>query len=321
MIVLLLISAFFSASLYRVSLQQINGSFKRQSEIIVQTPELRYLAGNEKFRGVWKEAYSDATKKLLINLFVMNLFVLAMGGLLSYLFAKRTLEPIEEANESQSRFTADASHELRTPISVMKSEIEVALKDKNLTTKEAREVMNSNLEEIDRLTNMIDALLSLSRLDAEKIETEPVNINKLLLAKSKQLEKLAKEKSITITVDKNVTSAKTNYEYLSQSIGILIDNSIKYCPEGSKIEISSYYDGNKTYIIVSDNGPGIKVSEREKIFNRFYRGDSSRSKHKVDGLGLGLSLAKIIVEKLSGEIYHEDSDRKGATFVIRLPKA
>jgi two-component system sensor histidine kinase CiaH len=321
-LVLLLISSFFSASLYRVSQQEINSSFKRQANVIKQTPQLRYLANDDKFIRAWDEAYDTANKKLLLSIFTMNAFVLVMGGLLSYLFARRTLDPIEKSHNSQKSFTADASHELRTPISVMKSEIEVALRDKKLTLSEAKEVLNSNLEEVNRLTTMIEALLNLSRLEAEDV----ISINKLSIKNSvessvKNFSKLAKDKKIIINTDLKDLNAKSNEDYIVQVFSILIDNAIKYSPENSTINVSSALENNKLVIRFIDEGKGISDKEKDKIFNRFYRGDSSRSKSNVDGLGLGLSLAKQILSKMNSEISVNNNKPKGSIFIVKLPKS
>ncbi len=321
-LVLLLISSFFSASLYRVSQQEINSSFKRQADVIKQTPQLRYLANDEKFIRAWDEAYNTANKKLLLSIFTMNAFVLVMGGLLSYLFAKRTLDPIEKSHNSQKSFTADASHELRTPISVMKSEIEVALRDKNLNLIESKEVLNSNLEEVNRLTAMIEALLNLSRLEAEEvIRIKNISIKNSIDLSVKSFSKISKDKKIIIKTDLQALNAKSNEDYLTQVFSILIDNAIKYSPNNSNINIVSNFENNKIVIKFMDEGKGIPDKEKEKIFNRFYRGDSSRSKSNVDGLGLGLSLAKQILSKMNSEISVTKNNPKGSIFIIKLPKS
>lgn len=321
-LVLLLISSFFSASLYRVSQQEINSSFKRQANVIRQNPELRYLANDDKFIRAWQEAYDVANKKLLLSLFSMNIFVLVMGGLLSYLFARKTLEPIEKSHNSQKSFTADASHELRTPLSVMRSEIEVALRDKKLSASDAREILQSNLEEVNRLTVMTEALLNLSRLEAEDvIVTGNISIKKPIEGVVKNFKKLAKDKDLTIKTNLEAINVKSNEEYLSQVFSILLDNAIKYSHEKSEINITSKQENNKVVVRFYDQGQGVSGSEKDKIFNRFYRGDSSRSKSKVEGVGLGLSLAKQILVKMNSEISVSDNKPKGSVFAVKLPKA
>lgn len=319
-LVLFLICGFFSATLYRVYLQQINSSFSYQTEVIRSTPELSYLLNSSKFRASIQESYNRATGEILKNLFIMNIFVMSLGGILSYSFAKKTLEPIEKAHQSQARFSSDASHELRTPISVMKTEIEVALKNKNLKLDEAKEVLNSNLEEVDRLTRMINTLLSLSRLQAEEIKLSKVNLNKLSDEVIVNYKNLTEEKDIKINKDLNATILKSNKEYLGQAISILLDNALKYSPQGSIVTIKSFFESDKVQISVNDQGYGVKPEDQAKIFDRYYRGEVSRSKNNVDGVGLGLSLAKEIITKLNGQLTLEESSAKGSVFAIRLPK-
>lgn len=321
-LVLFLICGFFSTTLYRVYIQQLNSSYNRQMGIIGSTPELSYLLNSSKFRASIQDSYNKATDEIIKNLFLMNMFVMSLGGILSYSLAKKTLEPIEKAHQSQARFSSDASHELRTPISVMRTEIEVALKNKSLSLNDAKEVLTSNLEEVDRLSRMIDTLLSLSRLQAEEVQLTKFSLEKLSDEIISDYANLSKEKDIKIVKDLRQITIKSNKDYLGRAISILIDNAIKYSPEGSTVTIkSSIESNNRVHISVTDQGSGIKPKDQAKIFDRFYRGEESRTKNNVDGVGLGLSLAKEIITKLKGQIVLRDTSTKGSVFTIYLPKA
>ncbi|MFO0920395.1 MAG: HAMP domain-containing sensor histidine kinase [Candidatus Saccharimonadales bacterium] len=290
--------------------------------IIGSTPELSYLLNSSKFRASIQDSYNKATDEIIKNLFLMNMFVMSLGGILSYSLAKKTLEPIERVHQSQARFSSDASHELRTPISVMRTEIEVALKNKSLSLNDAKEVLTSNLEEVDRLSRMIDTLLSLSRLQAEEVQLTKFSLNKLSDEIISDYANLSKGKDIKIVKDLELITMKSNKDYLGRAISILIDNAIKYSPEGSTVTIKSSIESNhKVHISVTDQGSGIKPKDQAKIFDRFYRGEESRTKNNVDGVGLGLSLAKEIVTRLKGQIVLQETSTKGSTFAIYLPKA
>lgn len=320
-LILLVISAFFSANLYRISIQEVDQSFARQSAIINSSPRLSQLTLDPEFNRVRHDAYEDAKAKLLASLLFTNMIIITIGGALSYLFARKTLQPIEEIHEAQVRFTADASHELRTPISVMRSEIEVANKNKNLTVEEAREVFSSNIEEIDRLTLLINSLLQLARLEDETVDRKPVKLNAIFSEVENNMAKLAAAKKIALQFTNTNTKVLCNSEYTTQAIGIIVDNAIKYSPEKSKVNVNSTSAGNTVYIDISDEGTGIEAKDVQKIFERFYRADNSRTKQRVEGHGLGLSIARAIVEKQGGKLELATTSKRGTTFRISLPQA
>ncbi|MCA9333272.1 hypothetical protein KDA00_05375, partial [Candidatus Saccharibacteria bacterium] len=290
-LILLVISAFFSANLYRISIQEIDHGFQRQSEIINSTPRLRQLNKTPEFIKIRQDSYNDTKEKLLINLFVINTAILVVGSFLSYIFAKKTLIPIEESHRAQAQFTSDASHELRTPISVMRSETEVALKSKNLSVKEAREVMESNLEEINRLTILINNLLQLAQLEDGQVTRTSLKLKTLFSHISDTFKKTADDKKISINFPKTQEKIYASKEHAEQLIGIVLSNAIKYSPENSKIDVSVKPANNIVNIDIKDQGIGINKNEAKRIFERFYRADKSRSKQGIEGYGLGLSIA------------------------------
>jgi len=255
---------------------------------------------------------------LSIELIYINILVLATGGIGSYYLARRSLRPIERAHDAQSRFTSDASHELRTPLAVMKTEIEVALRDKEATSDELREVLSSNLEEVDKLSKLSEMLLSLSRLEHNKLELKPINLAKI----AHNIVKDSNLPASRLEIDSpKILMANGNETAVSDLIKILIDNALKYSPEKSQISISLSKSGQGPKFEITNSGPGIHPDKINHIFDRFYRADTSRTGGKKGGHGLGLALAKNIVELHNGELSVDSVINKKTSFTFILHPA
>ncbi len=319
--IIMAISIFFSANIYQVSVAEFNRDYARQQSLLDRSQVLppsqdavnRFLAARQ-------QQYAEAKDRILVRLIIINCAIFVSGGLLSYYFARRTLQPIEEAHEALERFTADASHELRTPITVMQTEIEVALSDPDLTVTEAREQLESNLEELAKLTQLSEGLLRLAQLDKNSMTQTKSKIAPIITAAVEHLQPLADKKNISIDHSPNVDAQiQANQSSLSEALIIIIENAIKYSPEGSFVRIQAKKEGQKVTISVIDHGSGIKKSEQAHIFDRFYRSDKARTKQSTPGYGLGLSIAKNIVELHHGTISVESKLHKGSTFKVSLP--
>jgi heavy metal sensor kinase len=231
-----------------------------------------------------------------------------------------TLARVEQAFEQLRRFTADASHELRTPLTAMRSVGEVALQSER-QPRHYRDVIGSMLEEVDRLTNLADSLLTLTRADSGKIELKPqaVDLGELAAAVAEQLRILAEEKHQALALDGNGRAqAWGDAELLRLALTNLVHNAIKYTPPGGTIQlrVQSLPDAMAA-IEVRDTGPGIPVEERELIFERFYRLHAARSSA---GAGLGLAIARWAVTANNGRIAVESGGGGGSVFRIVLPQ-
>lgn len=259
---------------------------------------------------------SSSESKLSLQLLYLNVFVLVVGGLGSYLLAKRSLRPIQKSHEAQSRFTSDASHELRTPLAVMKTEIEVALRDKDASKKNLKEVLSSNLEEVNKLSKLADMLLSISRLESGEIQLSPVKLEKVLKSVVKEFNNL--DRNFTISV-KSKPTIIANETAITDLIRILIDNAVNYSPNKSTIDIELSADEEFARLSITNVGQGIEPSKIPYIFERFYRADSSRTNGAHKGYGLGLALAKNIVNIHHGEIIATSTPGEETTFVTLLP--
>lgn len=262
----------------------------------------------------------EAKTRVLFNLAVINLTVLFISGAGGYFLAGRTLKPIEEMVEDQKRFVSDASHELKTPLTAIKSEIEVNLRDKKMKIGQAKELLKSNLEEVEKMQKLSNYLLSLSRYQQgkTKIKLEKIDLGKAALSAIDKEVPLAKAKKIKISSKVKKIFIKGDLTSIEQLTGIFLDNAIKYSPSGKKVIVSVYKKGKNAFLSIKDFGIGIRASEIPFIFNRFYRSDLSRSKIKADGYGLGLSIAKNIVSMHHGDIKVSSKLSKGSEFVVKF---
>jgi len=258
---------------------------------------------------------TQAAGQMILSLVYINLVILVAGGLGSYFLARRTLRPIEEAHEAQSRFTSDASHELRTPLAAMKAELEVNLRSAHLSEAESRELMESNLEEVNKLIELTQMLLQLSRLDFNKMDREPIDIVEVLNEKMKLYKTASKRFDITA---RKKAVAIANEPAISELIGVLIDNALKYSPKGSKISIRVFVKRLMVGFQIHNTGTPIPEDKLTKIFDRFYRLDSSRTNGGENGYGLGLSIAKKIIDIHHGDL-QVSSGEEGTTFTFYLP--
>ena len=330
-LVVMIISLMFSAIVYLISFHEISIFNTNQSMALRHLPQVRIapddigpgfdIQGFEDLRQTQLNALKD---KMVRNLILTNLIILVLAALASYNFARITLQPIEEIMDLQNRFTADASHELRTPLAAIGLETEVALRDKKFNLPEAKKLLKSNLEEIEKLERLANGLLELAQY--QTIQTNPIQMEYEIMPLREIVDEvvakvvpLAQAKKIKIIPQVKDSFIKCDKNRIVELMTILLDNAVKYSPESKKIWVKTEIARKYALISVQDQGVGIKASDIPYIFNRFYRADQSRSKEKYAGYGLGLSIAKQIVELHHGEIKVESLIGKGTTFTIKLP--
>ncbi len=226
-----------------------------------------------------------------------------------------------EASIRQIRqFSADASHELRTPLTITKGETELALR-KERTPEAYREVLESNLEEIDRMSRIVDELLFLSRADLGeiKIAKEPVQLEHLIQEIQHQAQILGKDREVeTVIRHLEPTEVAGDEWRLRELLLNIVDNAVKYSQENGQIEITLERTDNMAKLSVKDNGIGISPDDQKMIFDRFFRSDAARA-HAQKGTGLGLAICKWIAESHQGNIQVESTQGQGSRFTITLP--
>ena len=321
--IMMVISLAFSFGLYQISIKELDRGLRRQSDTLLGGPRLRqFITDLSQINISHQQELEQSKSSLKWQLLFINIGILVGGGILSYGLARRSLKPIEKAHQAQSRFTADASHELRTPLAVMQTEIEVALMDPKLTLKDAKQQLISNLEELAKLTGLTQGLLQLAKLDNNSLAKANINLNEVIKSVIKQAKPRADKKAISIT-----TKLSVNLKVAADKIAIeealltILDNAIKYSPEKSVISVDSTKHGDHALINVKDSGIGIGEEDLKHIFERFYRADTARSNQGNHGYGLGLAIAKNIIDLHSGEITATSQLNAGSTFTIKLPLA
>lgn len=315
------ICIFFSISIYQISTQEVNRGIRGQGRPSIVELE---MDSQRQLRQIEHESrISEANERIFSRLFFINILIFIIGGILSYYFALKILKPIEDAKEAQSRFTADASHELRTPITAMRTETEVALMNKKFSDKDIKELLKSNIEELDKLSALTNDLLSLSNYDssAKDFIKNNFNVSKLIDDVYVTVDPLAKSKNIKIIlkIDNNI-NINADYKRIKELVTILIDNAIKYSPNDSIVNVNARKNKNNLFLSVKDNGIGIPKTALPHIFERFYRVDNSRTKQDISGHGLGLAIAHEIVKQHGGDISVRSSQNSGSTFNVTLPK-
>lgn len=262
----------------------------------------------------------NGKKNLAQNLILLNIGAVVLGMPFCYFLARRTLKPIEQAMDNQSRFSSDAAHELRTPVAALRVRGEVALRDPNLTLAQAKAVINSGVEQTMRLEKLSEALLQLSYSSKASIKAG-VHLEDTANEAINMVVQQAQAKNITISDNVSDITVMANRQDLVQTLCIFLDNAIKYSPEGSTITITSGKDAKRGYISVEDQGQGIRASDIPRIFERFYRADHARSSSATHSYGLGLSIAQKLMAQNSGTIQVESRLDQGSVFTISLPRA
>lgn len=233
----------------------------------------------------------------------------------------KMIERLEGSFNQIRQFTSDASHELKTPLTILRGEIEIALQSQK-KPEQYQIILASALEEAERLSNVVETLLELSRADAGQVKMafQEQNIAKLISDISEDADILAEQKSIWVekkipaTVIANFDSAR-----MHQAILNIVDNAIKYTNEHGKISIELTEDEKYAILKVSDTGIGIPKNQLPYIFDRFYRVDKARS-HETRGAGLGLSIVKWIIDVHKGKIDVKSQLLYGTSFTIKIPK-
>lgn len=278
--------------------------------------------------GMDTTTFSRLFKWLWMIFIGLAVLFIGVAVLLSHFMSKRALVPIQEAYNRQREFVANASHELRTPLSVIFSSVEALEMDEEVKVSEfSQKVMHRLREEVKRMTKLINDLLTLARSDSEhaflEIVKEPFDFRPHAERTIQVLKELADKKDIHLHFDSPESVVGSgDADKLTQLLYILLDNAIKYTPNGGHVSLSlrvELYKQHQLLVIsVKDTGIGIAPEDIGRIFDRFYRADKARTRQH-GGHGLGLSIAKWIVDAHQGTIHVQSEVAKGTEFIVKIP--
>ncbi len=264
----------------------------------------------------------DFDRNFRERLFLFDVILLAIAAGASYFLSGQTLAPIAEMLQEQEDFAADASHELRTPLTTIGMEIEALLRSDKQISPKFKQVFMSIQEEIKRLSGIVAGLLTIVRTEnmGEVAATKLVYLDRVASEAYQQMRVLAKKRQITLFFHKSrEVKVRGSAPQLKEVVLILLDNAIKYTPAGGKVTVEVGHEQNQAWLVVSDTGYGIPADDIRHIFERFYRlHRDTEVTHK--GHGLGLSIAKKIIEVHKGRIKVKSTSGQGSSFIVILPQ-
>ena len=231
-----------------------------------------------------------------------------------------TFEKLEISFEHQVRFTADASHEMRTPISVILAKSQFAL-NKERPPEKYQEALQTCMDSAKYMQTLTDGLLELSKVDSGEFDlrSEAGNLEDLTREVVKMIEPLADERGITIRCDLESVTSELDSQKMRQALLNLLSNAVKYNHEGGEIAVNLKKIDGEVHWSVSDTGPGMDATALGHVFERFYRVDKARTRKRRNGTGLGLAITKAIVEAHGGAISVDSGVEQGTTFKVTLP--
>jgi signal transduction histidine kinase len=267
--------------------------------------------------GIRAAAEHKALGRVREEMLLIDLALLSIIGFAGYALAGKTLRPVAKALEDQKRFSSDASHELRTPLAVMKMELEVALKGRDLSAEATRAVFKSNIEEIDRMSALIEDLLLISRGQAKKVVFEKVDLAALIGRLVKKMAPLAEEKRVSLTFSPGAGLVRGNPAFLERMSTNIIHNAVSYTPAGGRVDVEVRSEKDGVLFCVSDTGVGIAPENLPKVFDRFHRDGNAG---ETRGTGLGLSIVKEIVRLHNGDLRIESEPGSGTKVFVTIPE-
>lgn len=317
LIILACISLLFSIIVYQIAGGEVERRLARyqdKSWSLVQ-PSPR-IAG-PRFESVRSHEIDESRAVIIGVLIYVNLFVIGIGGVCSYLLARRTLRPIERAHDAQTRFASDASHELRTPLATMTTELEVALQDTAASRHDLKATLTSTLEEVQRLTALSSTLLALSSGNADPLPTSQFNLAAAVNAAAARFHTID-DAIITVISPSETMLTVGNQASIEELLAILLDNAIKYGRPGTPITLCTTLQNGRYVVAVTNYGKGINAADIPFIFDRFYRADASRT--GTTGHGLGLALAQQIAIHQNTHITVTSDPDATTVFSFALPK-
>lgn len=266
-------------------------------------------------------ALYSGLQKATYALIFLGLLALVIATVIGHFMAGRAIIPMKEAYDKQKQFAADASHELRTPLAVVMASADLLLADPSIQNPFLKEILGDLKDEVKKMSKLVSDLLMVARSDnnALKVKMQKIDLGKLLEQNIRMMTPLAEKKEISLVGENFRKMILTGDEQkIKQLILILVDNAIKYTPNGGKVIVRhEKSESNRAIFSVQDSGIGIAPEDQEKIFERFYRVDKVRSR-EMGGNGLGLAIAMEILKLHDGKIFVDSEPGHGTKFTVEL---
>jgi signal transduction histidine kinase len=313
----------FTISLF-VILQKVEEDYTQKTEVVWQKKQI-FLPGSNVTVLEWsnnneidKQSIIDLHRTFLEDIrkwiVIVESVLLVLAGFTSYFLAGRTLKPIQYKNELQRQFLADVSHELKNPLSALKTSLEIAARQKHWSDGEVHEIFDDLEEEVTRLTQTTQDLVALEQIDEARI-TKQQNISNIVHNQISLLKSYASKRNIFIKEDLNDFVCQVNIRDVEQVVFNLVHNAIKFSLPNGKVYVSL---SSKGELRIKDEGIGIMQKDLNHIFDRFYKVDSSRTFDDNNGSGLGLAIVRKIVDKNNWKIFVTSKKDEGTTFRVQF---
>jgi signal transduction histidine kinase len=266
------------------------------------------------------QSVEQDVRGLVLVLLPLGIGALGLSAIGGAYMAGRAGRPVREAFERQRAFIADASHELKTPLTLIRADTEVL--QRGLTDPDDRELADDVLAETDRMTAVLSDLLLIARLDAGKltVKREPFDLASVISETTDRFGTLAASEGVRLEVQvPGKLWARGDQECTTQILAVLLDNALTHTPEEGSVTVTAHTRGSTVEAIVKDTRPGIPTEHRRRIFERFYRVDTTRSR-SGRGAGLGLSIARDLARAQKGDLEVQNTEDSGAAFCLKLPE-
>ena len=320
----------FEANITNDNLQEVVSNIlksnKLSGKVKIADSNYSYLIGNgifgTKIAFIETSQYDTVLFQLVKSLVGIGLVSLIGLLFISIYLTNKSIIPIKEAFEKQKQFIADASHELKTPLAIIKTNTSLVLSHPEDTINNQSKWINYINSQADRMSELISEMLSLAKMDdaENKLTLVPINMSKIVESMILMFDAVIYENNINletnISKDLHINGDK---ESLKKLFSIIMDNAIKYTDKNGSITVSLFSDKNKVKMIIRNTGEGIAPEDLERVFERFYRVDKSRDR-ETGGYGLGLSIASSIVKEHKGKIYARSKVGSFTSFIVEIPQ-
>ena len=266
-----------------------------------------------------RRVVQDTVNRLIFVLVPVGLLALLLASVGGRYMSRRAMQPVREAFDRQRTFVADASHELKTPLTLIRADAEVL--SRGLSDPDHRELADDLLGETDRMNAVLSDLLLLTRLDAGKlvVAQEPFALATVIAETADRFAARAAAEEIYLEINTpGKLMARGDLERTGQTLAALLDNALRYTPRGGRVAITGRSGEGWVEASVTDTGPGIPTEHLPRVFDRFYRAEAARTR-TGGGTGLGLAIARDLAGAQGGELVAENTQNRGASFTLRLP--